>query len=37
MLYNTIGKYTKAIFKHGSNVSISNLNYRFNFWFSVLP
>jgi hypothetical protein len=37
MLCNTDEKYTKQIVEHGANVSISNLNHGFNFWFSFFP
>jgi hypothetical protein len=34
MLCNTNRKKKKQVLEHGADVSISNLNYGFNFWFS---
>jgi hypothetical protein len=34
MLCNTDGKYRKQVLEHGADISISNFNYGFNFWFS---
>jgi hypothetical protein len=34
MLCNANGKYTKHVLDYGADVSISNFNYGFNFYFS---
>jgi hypothetical protein len=35
ILCNTDGKYIKEILEHDVDVSFSNFNYGFNFWFSI--